>query len=117
MNLNARQIIAIVIAVLSVFSGSTAQLTDLFGSGIAKIMISFSSLATTTLSSVLAVISSQGSTIKEVASLPGVDKISVNKDANATLATLAVNPEQPKIAATPRDLQAVAETAETAKGA
>ena len=111
MNLNARQIIAIVIAILSVFSGSTAQLTDLFGSGVAKIMISFSSLATTTLSSVLAVISSQGSTIKEVAQMPGVEKVSVNAQANPTLAALAVDPNQAKIAATAKDLQAVAETA------
>lgn len=98
MNLNARQVIAIIIAVLSVFSGSTAQLTDLFGSGIAKIMISFSSLATTTLSSVLAVISSQGSTVKEVLSMPGIDKISVNSNANQTLAAIAVDPNVDKIA-------------------
>lgn len=110
-NLNGKQIIAIIIAVLSVFSGSTAQLTDLFGTGVAKILISFSSLATTTLSSVLAVITSQGSTVKDVLAMQGVENIDVNRRANPTLAALAMDPTVDKIAPIPSDSQKVAETA------
>ena len=111
MNLNSRQVIAIVIAVLSVMSGSTAQLTDLFGSGIAKIIISFSSIATTTLSSVLAVISSQTSTVKEVLNMPGVDKININADANKTLSAMAIDQKLDKISPTRSDMDAVTKTA------
>lgn len=114
MNLNTKQIIAIVLAVLSVFSGSTAQLTDLFGSGVAKILISASSLAATTLSSVLAVLSSQDRTVKEVAALPGVERISVNTQANPVLAAAATDSAQPKIGATDPQTREVLK--EVAKG-
>lgn len=114
MNLNTKQIIAIILAVLSVFSGSTAQLTDLFGAGIAKILISASSLACTTLSSVLAVLSSQNQTVKEVAAMPGVEKIEVNAKANQTLAAIALDPNVDKVAAS---AQAIPAVVETAKGA
>lgn len=114
MNLNTKQIIAIILAILSVFSGSTAQLTDLFGSGVAKILISASSLAATSLSSVLAVISSQNQTIKEVAAMPGVEKVLVNASANQVLAANATDPGQPKIGASTPDVREVLK--ETAKG-
>ncbi len=111
MNLNQNQIIAIIIAVLSVLSGATAQLTDLFGALVAKDVVSVSGLITTILSSVLAVITSQGSQIKNVLQMPGVDHISVNAEANSTLATIAVDPKQAKIEPTAAALQQVAEIA------
>lgn len=107
MNLNSKQILAITLALLSVFSGSTAQLTDLFGTGIAKILISASSLACTALSSVLAVLSSQGAIVRDVAAMPGVERINVNAAANPTLAAVATDPTQPKVGATTPNVREV----------
>lgn len=80
----------------------------------AKILISASSLAATTLSSVLAVLSSQNNTVKEVAALPGVERISVNAAANPVLAAAATDPQQPKIGATTPEVREVLK--ETVKG-
>jgi hypothetical protein len=43
--------------------------------------------------------------------MPGVEKIIVNKQANQTLASLAVDPNQPKIETVPADKKAVQSTA------
>lgn len=107
MNLNAKQIIAIMVAVLSVLSGSTAQLTDLLGPTSAKVVISIASLTMTILSSIMAVLTSQNQTVKEVAAMPGVAKVTVNADANQVLAAAAIDPGQPKIGATSPDVRDV----------
>lgn len=114
MNLNTKQVLAIILAVLSVFSGSTAQLTDLLGVGAAKIVISVASLAMSVISSVLAVLSSQNQIVKEVASLPGVERIAVNAQANQVLAAIATDPQQPKVGATDPGTRMVLQ--DTAKG-
>lgn len=111
MNLNSKQVIAIVIAVLGVLIGSTAQLTDLFGPSTTKAVVSIASLANSVLSSILAVITSQGSTVKDVLAMKGVENIDVNRQANPTLAALAMDPTVDKIAPIPADSQKVAETA------
>jgi hypothetical protein len=99
MNLNTKQVLAIILAVLSVLSGSTAQLTDLIGAQGAKAVISIASLAMSVMSSVLAVLSSQNNIVKDVAAMPGVQRIDVNENANSTLAAIAVDPMQPKVGA------------------
>lgn len=114
MNLNQNQIIAITIAVLSVLAGSTAQLTDLFGGGTAKTIISVATLGNAVLSSILAVVSSQGSQIKSVLAMPGIQHVDVNAQANPVLAALAVDPTVNKIAPTQA---AAAQVAATAKAA
>ena len=114
MNLNRNQIISIVIAVLSVMAGSTAQLTDLFGPGIAKTIISVAGLCNTILSTVLAVISSQGAQVHDVLAMPGVEHIDVNAAANKTLAAIAIDPSVNKIAPTQAALQQVTQTAQAA---
>lgn len=111
MSLTRNQTIAIIIAVLSVLSGGTAQLTEIFGPLAAKSIVSLTSLATAVLSAVMAVLTSQGNTVQEVQSMPGVEKITVNAGANKTLATLAVDPANSKIEASPGAVQAVNQTA------
>lgn len=109
--LTRNQMIAITIAVLSVLSGATAQLTDLFGAYAAKTIVSAASLITTALSSIMAVLTSQGSTVKEVQSMPGIEQITVNKAANNVLASLAVDQSNVKIAPAPGAEVTVAQTA------
>lgn len=111
MNLNAKQIISIIGAVLSVLMISTSQLTELLGAGMAKNIVSFSGLINMILSSVMAAITSQSSTVKDVLAMPGVEKININSQANQTLAAIAVNPAIDKISPTVAAQSAVEATA------
>lgn len=112
MNLNGKQIISIVGAILSVLMISTAQLTDLFGAGVAKSVVSVAGLGNLILQSIMTALTSQGSTIRDVRDMDGVQHIEVNEKANTTLAALAVDPNEPKIApsqAAARRVEAIAE--------
>jgi hypothetical protein len=112
-NLNGKQIISIIGAVISVLMVSSAQLTDLLGASTAKTIVTVSGLVNMLLQSITVAITSQGSTVRDVLSMQGVDKISVNGQANSTLAQIAVDPAQNKIAPT---LAAMQEVTATAKG-
>lgn len=108
------QIIGIVLVINGALIGSTAQLTDVFGAHAAKLIVSLASIGNSIFGGIVTLISGQGSQIKNVLAMPGVEKITVNDQANTTLATIAVDPTQPKIAATAADMQTVAETAKGA---
>lgn len=114
MEITRNQWIAIVILILSVNMGATAQLTDLFGPYAAKLVVSFSSIGASILAGVQIILGGQSTQIKDVRSMPGVEHIEVNEHANATLAAIAVDPDEPKISAAPRAQAAVIATA--AKG-
>lgn len=111
MNLNGKQIIGIIAAVLSVLAVSTAQLTDIFGPGPAKAILSVAGLANAVINSILVTLNGQGSTVREVLAMPGVEKINVNAQANKTLADIAVDPTVDKISPTPAAQAAVTATA------
>ncbi len=114
MNLTLTQKIAITMVVLGVLTTASAQLTDIFGPNVAKDIVSVAGLLNSTLSGIIAVLTGQSSQIKSVLAMPGVDHITVNAEANSTLATIAVDPSQAKIQPTPAALQQVAETAKGA---
>jgi hypothetical protein len=103
MNLNGKTILAICGAILSVLMVSTAQLTDLFGPGITKSIISVAGLTNMILNSITVALSTQGSLVKEVAAMPGVERIQVNTQANQTLAQVATDPQQPKVGTNQED--------------
>lgn len=110
-NLNVKQIIAITIAILGVIIGSNAQIVTIFGEHASHSIIACAGLINSILSSILAVLTSQGSTVKDVLAMKGVEKIAVNEQANSTLATIAIDPTQPKIEPTYAAFQQVSETA------
>lgn len=114
MNLNIKQVLSIIGAVLGVLMISTTQLTDLFGPGVAKTIVSIAGLVNTIISSTMAVITSQGSTVRDVLAMPGIDKINVNGQANSTLASIAVDPNVNKISPTPAAMNEVTATAQGA---
>lgn len=97
MNLNAKQVIAIILVILGVITASTAQLTDLFGPSATKAIVSIASMVNSILAGALGVISSQTGLVKDVQAMPGVEKITVNAQANSTLASMAVDPSNEKI--------------------
>jgi hypothetical protein len=111
MNINGKQIIAIVGAVISVLMISSAQLTDLLGAGVAKTIVTVAGLTNMILQSVTVALSTQTAQVRDVAAMAGVEKISVNAAASSALATLAVDPAQAKVSPTPSSEAAVQKTA------
>ncbi len=107
MTLTLKQILAIACAILSAMAVATSQMTEIFGPTLAKSIMAGAGLLNTVFSSILAVITSQTQTVKDVQSMPGVEKITVNAQANSTLAGLAVAPDNAKIEAAPGDDAAV----------
>ena len=111
MNLNGKQIISIIAAVVSALMLATTQLTDIFGASTAKLIVSTAALANMILNSIIAAITGQATMIRDVAAMPGVEKISVNANANQTLAAAAIDPVQDKVAPVLNDLESVTATA------
>lgn len=111
MNLTTNQIVAIVMVILGVLVGSTAQLTDLLGPASTKTIVSLASLANTMLSGIMVVMTGQTAQVKSVIAMPGVEHISVNGSANQTLAQIAMDPAVNKIAPTNAALESITEIA------
>lgn len=107
MNLTSKQWMAIVLAVLGVTMASTTQLSELIGPQAAKTVVTVAGLLNSLLASILAVVSSQTGLVKDVEAMPGVEKITVNAQANQTLAGMAVDPMRDKIEPAPRTDAAV----------
>lgn len=95
--MNTKQVLSIVLVILGVVTASTSQMSEIFGPATAKYMISVAGLFMSMLAGIQGVLSSQSSLVRDVQAMPGIEKIVVNKDANSNLATLAVDPAQPKI--------------------
>ncbi len=111
MNINFNQALAISLVILGVLVASTSQLTDLFGPIVTKDIVSLASLLSSMLAGILGVYTGQSGQLKAVRDMPGIDKIIVNKDANTTLAQLAISPVENKIEASAKDTAAVTATA------
>lgn len=109
--MNSKQILSTILVILGVLTASAAQLTDLFGPQVTKTIISVSTLLMSVLAGIQGVFSTQGSLVRDVQAMPGVEKILVNEKANDTLATLATDPLNLKIEAKPGAEAAVASTA------
>jgi hypothetical protein len=109
--MNPKQILSITLVILGVLTASAAQLTDLVGAPLTKVIISLSSLSMSMLAGIQGVISGQSSLVSDVQSMPGVEKIVVNEQANKTLATMAVDSAQNKIETKVGDEAAIKATA------
>lgn len=118
MNLTFNQKVAFAVALASFLAagGSATDLVTLFGSTIAKSIAAAASIMAGIGGIFLGVVTGQSNMIKDVQAMPGVEKITVNKNANATLATMAVSndPANSKIEATPQAATAVEATAKAA---
>jgi hypothetical protein len=114
MTLTLKQWLAIAAAILSAMAVATTQMVDIFGPTLAKSIMGAAGLVSTLLNTILAIITSQTGTVRDVQSMPGVEKITVNKEASSALATMAVDPVNQKIEATPSAQAAVSNTAANA---
>lgn len=116
MNLTLNQKVAFAVAVLGFLAagGSAADLAQLFGNAIAKSVAAAASLGTGIGGIYLSIVTGQGSAVKEVLAMPGIESVKVNAQANPALAAIAVDPAQQKIEPTAEAAGAVAETAKAA---
>lgn len=108
------QILALIAVVLSVLMSATSQLSDVFGPTAAKDIVAIAGLLNAVITGIIGAYSGQGSQVRNVLAMPGVEKLFVNEKANQTLASIAVDPAQMKIESTP---SAEAKVNQTAKGA
>ena len=121
MIVNTTQKLALTIAILGVVGTASTQLTDIlspFGSmapAIVKEIVSLATFVSGILGTVLTFTTGQSNIVKQVQDMPGVEKIIVNSQASAALATLAVDSTQPKIETMPSALSAVTATAKAAE--
>lgn len=115
MKLTPLQIIGIILAINGALTGATAQLTDLFGAVIAKDIVSLASLGSAILGGIITSMSGQAAQIRNVAQMPGVERISVNPQANQALAQAATDPTLPTVGATTPAVREILK--DTAKGA
>lgn len=111
-SLTPAQWFAIIMAILGVLGGATAQLNDLFGPKLAHSIVTASSLLTTVMSALLVPLTGQSAQLKAVNSMPGIDQVIVNKNANQTLAAITVDPNT-KFEASPEAQKVVEATAKS----
>jgi len=109
--LTPAQWIAVAIGMLGVFATGGTQLDVIVGVTMAKVIVAICTLTSAALSVPLAILTGQGSVLRQVQAMPGVEKITVNAQANQTVAQLATNQSNPKIEATPGAQAAVSRTA------
>jgi len=94
-NVTPLQWLGILLVINGAMIGSTAQLTDLFGPHAVKIIVAVCSLGNSICGGVITFLSGQGSMVKNVLAMDGVQHIDVNANANPTLAAIAVDPTDP----------------------
>lgn len=114
MTLTSKQWFQIISGIISGLITGAALMQTLFGQDLTIKIVAGLGILNIILSSVGTAVSGQGSDIKSVLAMPGVEKISVNGRANATLAAIAVDPAQDKIAPTQAAQSEVSATARAA---
>lgn len=97
MNVTRNQWLQIAAVVLSACIAANTLWTQLFGAGTATVVISLLGLANTILAGVTYVLTGQSQQVRDVQAMPGVSKIVVNNQANATLAAVADDPSNTKV--------------------
>lgn len=110
-NLTTVQWIGIVLGINGVLNGFTPQFTALFGPTAVAYIQLLTGIGSGVMGVVVTVLTGQTAQIQNVLNMPGVEKISVNGQANAALATLAVDKNVNKIGPTPAAETTVAATA------
>ena len=114
MNITPKMWFQIVSGIISGLITGAALLQTLFGQDLTLKIVAGLGVAGIVLNSIGAAFSTQTSQIKDVLAMPGVERITVNAQANQPLAAVAIDPAVDKIAPTAAALSAVTQTAKAA---
>lgn len=104
-NLTLNQKLALTGLLLGLLAGGGSTLTELFGTGMAAKIAAAAGFLNSFVNGAILILTGQGNIVKEVAAMPGVTRVSVNSDANPTLAAVALDPAQLKVGATTPDVR------------
>jgi hypothetical protein len=110
MTINAKQIVLIVIAMLSFLAGASANLTELFGTGVAKLIVSSAVFVNGMMSAALTPFLSNANVVIDAKAQTGVNVL-VDRTAAPNIAALAVDPKQTSIEPAPGEAAAVKQVA------
>jgi len=113
--ITSKQWFQIVSGVISGLITGAALLQTLFGQDLTIQIVAGLGILNIILSSVGTVLSGQASLVRDVAAMPGVERISVNTNATQALAQVATDSTQPKVGAVDAGTRMVLKT--TAQGA
>lgn len=111
LNIQPKQWFQIVSGFVATLITSAALLNPLFGEALALKIVAGLGVFNLLLNSVGTALSGQAQLVKDVAAMPGVEKITVNHNANPTLASVAVDPTVDKVAPIRADMDIVSQTA------
>lgn len=111
LNIQPKQWIQITSTILASLITSAALFETLLGQQVAIKLIAALGIMNIVVGSIGTAVSGQAQLVKDVAAMPGVERISINQNANPTLAAVAVDPTQDKVAPTRADMDVVAQTA------
>jgi hypothetical protein len=100
MELTGKQWLQIIGGSIAGLITSAALLNPLFGQDLALKIVAGLGIINIVINSIGAAISGQASLIKDVAAMPGVERVSVNANASATLAQAATDPTLKNVGAT-----------------
>lgn len=114
MNITSKQWFQIITSIIGGLTTGAALLQTLFGQDVTIQIVAILGIANIIMGSVGAALSGQASLVRDVAAMPGVERINVNANANSTLASVAVDPAEPKVGASSPEIRATLMT--TAKG-
>jgi hypothetical protein len=111
LNIQPKQWFQIISGSVSGLITGAALFQQLLGQETALIVVAALGLVNIVISSVGTALSGQAQLVKDVAAMPGVEKITINAQANPTLATVAVDQTVDKVAPTRQDMDIVTQTA------
>lgn len=115
MSLTKSQWFGIANIILSACMVSTTYFTDTFGAGTAHIIVGTAAFLNMIVGGVATIITGTAQQVRDVAALPGVERVSVNAGAAPALASVATDPDQPKVGPISPEVRTV--LVNTAKGA
>lgn len=112
--MNTKQVLGIVSSVNGGLITGAALLQTLFGQDLTIKIVAVLGIGQIIVSGITTQLSNQANLVKDVAAMPGVEKVTVNATANQTLANVALDPAQQKVGAVSPQVREVLK--DTAKG-
>jgi len=111
LNIQPKQWIQILSGSIGGLITGAALLNPLFGEALSLKIVAALGIINILLGSIGTALSGQAQLVKDVAAMPGVEKITINASANPTLAAVAVDPTADKVSPTRQDMDIVSQTA------
>jgi len=115
MNINAKQVVLMILAMLSFTATGISALDAVIGVATAKAIGAIATFVGGLMAAAMTPFLSNASTVKDAGSMEGVD-VQVSRSAPQNIAALAVDPNQPNISPAPGEASAVAKKAEQVIG-